>query len=192
MPLKILYEDEHLAAVHKPAGILVSGNKFKTVANALPKNLKPSGIADSCTPHPVHRLDYATTGILLIGKTKSSIRILNKMFEEKKLKKIYMAITIGEMNPYGEISSELDGKAACSEYRVKGSVFSKRFGSLNLVELSFGFMLAPHIGPITKASKATTPPMAMAAIVPTSLEPVETFIITIMRKYVRINSIIND
>ncbi len=41
-PLEVLYEDEYLAAIYKPAGIQVSGNKFKTIANALEQNLKRS------------------------------------------------------------------------------------------------------------------------------------------------------
>ncbi|NNE03593.1 MAG: RluA family pseudouridine synthase, partial [Eudoraea sp.] len=45
-PLKVVFEDEHLAVIHKPAGILVSGNRFKTIANALPQNLQLSNLPD--------------------------------------------------------------------------------------------------------------------------------------------------
>ncbi len=134
-PLTILFEDDHLAVIHKPAGILVSGNSFKTIANALVQNIKRSTLSDATKPQPVHRLDYATTGILLVGKTSSSIRVLNKMFEDKKIEKTYYAITIGEMNDEGEITSEIDGKKSQSNYKVLESVFSKRFGKLNLVKL---------------------------------------------------------
>ena len=41
--LEVIYEDEHLAVINKPAGILVSGNRLNTVVNALAKNLKKSG-----------------------------------------------------------------------------------------------------------------------------------------------------
>ena len=92
----MLFEDEHLAMIHKPAGILVSGNGFKTIAKALSQNLKPSTLKDCTTLQPIHRLDYATTGILLIGKTSSSIRALNKLFENKAINKSYYAISIGE------------------------------------------------------------------------------------------------
>ncbi|MEL6843633.1 MAG: pseudouridine synthase, partial [Bacteroidota bacterium] len=88
LPLKVLFEDEYLAAIHKPAGILVSSNRFKTITNALPQNLTASPLADASRPYPVHRLDYATTGILLVGKTSSSIRELNRMFQEKRIQKI--------------------------------------------------------------------------------------------------------
>nr|WP_276169214.1 RluA family pseudouridine synthase [Zobellia alginiliquefaciens] len=133
--LKVIFEDEHLAIIHKPAGILVSGNSFKTIANALPQNLKPSCLVDATTPQPVHRLDYATTGLLLIGKTASSIRKLNLLFENKKIQKIYYAVTIGEMELSGKISSEIDGKNSESLYAVIHSVASEKYGLLNLVKI---------------------------------------------------------
>ena len=135
LKLEVLFEDEHMAVLHKPAGILVSGNSFKTIANALAQNIKKSKLPDATTPQPVHRLDYATTGILLVGKTSSSIRALNKMFENKKVKKTYYAITIGEMKTRGEITSKIEGKKSQSKYARIASVPSKRFGKLNLVKL---------------------------------------------------------
>lgn len=135
-PLKVLFEDEYLAVIHKPAGILVSGNSFKTIANALPQNLKKSRLTDVSTPQPVHRLDYPTTGILLVGKTNSSIRILNKLFEDKEIHKTYYAITIGKMETKGKVISSIDSKKSKSKYKVIKSVPSDRFGRLNLVKLN--------------------------------------------------------
>lgn len=134
-PLTVLFEDEHLAVIHKPAGILVSGNSFKTIANALVQNIQRSTLADATKPQPVHRLDYATTGILLVGKTSSSIRALNSLFEDKKVDKTYYAITIGAMDNQGKITSEIDGKKSQSNYTLLESVSSKRFSNLNLVKL---------------------------------------------------------
>lgn len=133
--LEIVYEDDYLAVIEKPAGILVSGNKFKTVDNALEKNLQKSTQFDAVRPRPIHRLDYPTSGLLLIGKTSSSISLLNQLFEHKKIKKTYHAITIGKMKSEGFINSDLDTKEAISAYRIIYSVKSKRFTSLNLVEL---------------------------------------------------------
>lgn len=134
-PLKVLFEDEYLALIHKPAGILVSGNHFKTIANALVQNLQPSKLLDATKPQPVHRLDYATTGILLVGKSNSSIRVLNKLFEDKKVAKVYYAITIGEMDESGKITSDIDGKKSHSNYILRKSVPSERFSKLNLLQL---------------------------------------------------------
>lgn len=136
LELKVLFEDEHLALISKPSGILVSGNSFKTIANALAQNLKPSTLKNATKPQPVHRLDYATTGILLIGKTSDSIRALNQLFETKKITKTYYAVTIGSMKPHGIINTKIDEKEACTEYRICDTVVSKRFDSLNLVQLN--------------------------------------------------------
>ncbi|MCY2685658.1 RluA family pseudouridine synthase [Salinimicrobium sp. TH3] len=134
-PLRVLFEDEHLALVHKPAGIVVSGNSFKTLANALPQNLKRSELIDATTPQPVHRLDLATTGILLAGKTRAAIRALNKLFEDKEVEKIYYALCIGKMEACGNITEDVDGKSSFTEYKVLEWVASGRFRRLNLVEL---------------------------------------------------------
>ena len=84
----------------------------------------------------MHRLDFATTGTLLVGKTSSSIRTLNKLFENKEITKTYYAITIGKMNVKGTISSAIDGKPSQSDYTLVESVISERFGTLNLVQLN--------------------------------------------------------
>lgn len=135
LKLNVLFEDDYLAVIHKPAGVLVSGNSFKTITNALPQNLKWSTLQDATIPQPVHRLDYPTTGLLLIGKTNSSIRTLNALFEDKKIKKTYYAITIGNMQNKGKITFTIDGKPALSNYKVIASIVSKRFSMLNLVKL---------------------------------------------------------
>lgn len=135
-PLKVLFEDDSLAVIYKPAGFLVSGNSFKTIANALPQNLTTSTLPDACVPQPAHRLDYATTGVLLVGKTSSSIRILNKLFEDKKILKTYYAITIGTMENQGSITTPIDEKPSRSVYQVLETVSSLRFETLNLVKLA--------------------------------------------------------
>ncbi|WP_076548667.1 RluA family pseudouridine synthase [Maribacter ulvicola] len=140
LSLDVVYEDTFLAVINKPAGILVSGNGFKTVANALPQNLNKSSANDAVTPQPVHRLDYATTGLLLVGKTKSVITKLNQLFEYKKITKEYYAVTIGKMENNGTIEIEIDNKPAKSSFEVLETVVSERFSFLNLVKLS------PHTG----------------------------------------------
>ncbi|TLP79730.1 RluA family pseudouridine synthase [Maribacter sp. ACAM166] len=133
--LEVIYEDDYLAVVNKPAGILVSGNGFKTVANALGQNLRSSTAFDSVRPQPVHRLDYATTGLLLVGKTNSSIVALNKLFKEKQILKTYYAVTIGLMTSSGSIDFLIDEKMALSIFQVMDCIPSKRFYFLNLVKL---------------------------------------------------------
>ena len=133
--LEVLFEDDYLAIIYKPAGILVSGNKFVTVANALSQNLIKSSLADAVKPQPIHRLDYPTSGLLLVGKTSLSIIELGKLFKEKNIKKTYFAITIGKMNAKGYTDKPIDNKEAFTNYEVLESVTSKRFEFLNLVKL---------------------------------------------------------
>lgn len=134
-PLRVIFEDEYLAVIHKPAGILVSGNGFKTIAHALEQNLKKSSLSDATIPQPVHRLDYPTTGALLVGKTSSSIQALNKMFEEKRVKKSYYAVAIGKMDKEGTIETLVDGKVSKSNYIKENAVPSEKYEQLNLLRL---------------------------------------------------------
>ncbi len=134
-PLEILFEDDYLAIVYKPSGILVSGNSFATIDNALLQNLSKSNLPDAVRPRPVHRLDYPTSGLLLIGKTSASIIALNKLFEDKQIEKTYHAITIGKMKDNGEVNSPIDFKNAFTSYKVIKTVLSERFNCLNLVKL---------------------------------------------------------
>lgn len=135
LDLEIIFEDDYLAIINKPAGILVSGNKFKTIANGLPQNLIPSSQSDAVNPQPVHRLDYPTTGLLLIGKTSTGILALNKLFENKEIQKEYIAVTIGKMESSGTIDFPIDDKKSSSRYEIIKTVSSERFEFLNLVKL---------------------------------------------------------
>ena len=136
LDLEVLFEDDYLAIIHKPAGILVSGNKFITIANGLTQNLKKSNQFDALKPKPVHRLDYPTSGLLLVGKTSASIKYLNKLFENKKIQKTYFAVTIAKMKSKGSISCSIDNRESLTDYEVLESVKSDRFEFLNLVKLS--------------------------------------------------------
>lgn len=136
LQLKVLFEDDYFAIINKPAGIAVSGNSFATIDNALTQNLEPSQQEDAVKPRPVHRLDYPTSGLLLIGKTSSSIQRLSQLFEQKEIQKTYHAITIGKMNPEGNISTPIDNKEAFTQYWLLGFQSSQRFMRLNLLKLS--------------------------------------------------------
>lgn len=133
--LKILFEDDYLAIIFKPVGILVSGNKLVTIANGLTHNLKKSKQPDAVKPQPIHRLDYPTSGVLLIGKTNSAIRNLSQLFEKKEIQKTYIAISVGRMEKTGEIKDLIDEKEAFTAFEVLRTVTSERFEFLNLVKL---------------------------------------------------------
>jgi 23S rRNA-/tRNA-specific pseudouridylate synthase len=102
--LKIYYEDEQIAVIEKPAGLQVSGNKFKTLSNTLSFNLSKSKASGALKrPLPAHRLDKQTSGIMLIGKTRKAIHALGLMFESQKIKKTYVALVEGVIDVQGEI-----------------------------------------------------------------------------------------
>ena len=70
LSLEVVFEDDDLAVINKPPGIEVSGNKFKTITNALAGSLTASPQPDALPwPRPVHRLDYSTSGLLIVAKT---------------------------------------------------------------------------------------------------------------------------
>ncbi len=113
LDIEILFEDEHLAIVNKPAGFPTSGNFFKTIENALPYNLKPSSQPDSLQyPLPAHRLDSPTAGLLLCAKTTGTLLKLQKAFAEKSIQKSYYALVQGSLLLQQEITSDIEGKLA--------------------------------------------------------------------------------
>jgi len=136
LKLDTVFEDEHLAVIHKPAGISVSGNKYRTILSALPANLSVSKEPDALKwPRPVHRLDYATSGLLLIAKTASSIASLGRQFEKRQIKKTYRAIVVGELDDEGEINEQIDNKEAITKYNVVSKVRSLYTDWISLAEV---------------------------------------------------------
>ena len=136
LKLDVLFEDDFLAVIYKPSGILVSGNSFVTIDNALSQNLKKSSQLDSVRPRPVHRLDYPTSGLLLVGKTTAAIIALNKLFENKEIQKTYHAVSIGKMKQKGEIDFLIDNKESLTHFEILQLEKSERFEFLNLVKLT--------------------------------------------------------
>jgi len=119
LKLEIIFEDEYLALIHKPAGIPTSGNYFKTITNALPFNLKPSNQKDTLTaPLPVHRLDNPTSGILLIAKSKAAQVALNRLFQEKKIIKSYHALVLGTISDSLILKNPIEEKNAETQIEI--------------------------------------------------------------------------
>lgn len=139
--LEVLYEDEYLAVINKPAGIVVSGNKFRTIENALQGNLKPSSEQDALiNAQAIHRLDYPTSGVLLIGKTRTAVTKLNKLFEERTIEKVYHAVCLGKISDTGKVDLAIEGKSAETHFTKIKTIISPKFEFLSLVKLH------PHSG----------------------------------------------
>jgi 23S rRNA pseudouridine1911/1915/1917 synthase len=99
IPLAIIYEDEHLIVVNKPAGMVVhpaAGNWSGTFVNALLYHCQHLPILpDSTRPGIVHRLDKETSGLLVAAKTLEAQQKLIELFASRKVYKAYLAICIG-------------------------------------------------------------------------------------------------
>jgi len=100
IPLEILYEDEHMLAVNKPAGMVVhpgAGTGEDTLVHALLAHCAGglSGIGGVERPGIVHRLDKETSGILLVAKSDAAHRGLAEQFAGRHLRKEYLALVTG-------------------------------------------------------------------------------------------------
>lgn len=136
LDMDVVWEDESLAIIRKPAGIPVSGNQFRTVENALLHNITMSTAVDALKrPRAVHRLDAPTSGLLLIAKTKTARIHLGRQFEKRVVQKQYQAIVIGKLSNSGIITNPIEGKEAESHYRVIRVVKSLKNKNLSLVDL---------------------------------------------------------
>ncbi len=136
LELLVVYEDDYMAVVNKPAGIPVSGNQYRTIQNALIGNLRLSNQEDALRwVKPVHRLDAATSGLLIVAKTAKALVKLGQQFEAKEIAKTYAAIVIGEIDESGNIQFEIDGLASESQFELLEVVPSLRNKKLSLVHL---------------------------------------------------------
>lgn len=135
--LDIIYEDEYLAIINKPAGIITSGNQFKTIENALVHNIRKSNLEDALKwAKPVHRLDAPTSGLLICSKTKMAHILLGKLFEEKKVQKTYQAIVQGKTEKHGVIQEDINGQKAVTTFQTIQTVPSLQNGNISLLEVS--------------------------------------------------------
>jgi 23S rRNA pseudouridine1911/1915/1917 synthase len=138
IPLEILFEDDDLIVINKPAGLVVhpgAGHQQHTLVNALLSHCTTlSGIGGKERPGIVHRLDKETSGCLVVAKNDATHRELSKQFAERTVEKIYVAFVAGKLRKQsGLIEEEIGrhpvhrqrmsvgasrGRAAKTEYRV--------------------------------------------------------------------------
>ncbi len=145
IPLDIVFEDESLLIVNKPAGLVVHpaiGNWHGTLLNALLNHdanletLPRAGI--------VHRIDKETSGLLMIAKTLQAHHSLTQQLQEREITREYLAVTRGRMTAGGTVDEPIgrhptdrkrytvreSGKFAVTHYRVV-----QRFSHYTLVQL---------------------------------------------------------
>jgi 23S rRNA pseudouridine1911/1915/1917 synthase len=149
IPLDIVYEDEALLLINKPAGLVVHpghGNYTGTLVNALAYHFENLPKNSSERPGLVHRIDKDTTGLLVIAKTEAAMTHLAKQFEAKTSEREYIALVWGTVKEdegtiEGNIARHVKdrmqmavfadpeiGKPAITHYKVL-----ERFGYVTLV-----------------------------------------------------------
>ncbi len=129
--LKFYFEDEHFVVIEKPAGMITHpapGRKTGTLVNALlahfNQNLSSSGGA--FRPGIVHRLDEDTSGLLIVAKTNLAHAKLGEIFQERKVKKIYLTLLVGILEPKeGSIDSPLARGADATKMKISANKNSR-------------------------------------------------------------------
>jgi 23S rRNA pseudouridine1911/1915/1917 synthase len=139
LPVRILYEDDAVIAIDKPAGLIVhagAGAHSGTLVNRLVHHFQTlSGVGGELRPGIVHRLDKDTSGVLLVAKTDVAHRNLAEQFAGRKVEKIYLALVHGRVrDETGRITRPIardpvrrirmtvrlgSGRSALTEYRVR-------------------------------------------------------------------------
>ncbi|NMM49245.1 RluA family pseudouridine synthase [Marinigracilibium pacificum] len=131
--IPVIYEDDFLAVVNKPGGMLTSGNVFRSLENTLSHNLNITG---NYLPRPVHRLDSATCGLVLIAKDKN-IRIkLGELLKVRLVKKEYHAVVTGTPPDTGEIKLDIEGKKSKTIFYNLEKSKDQRFSLLKLIPVT--------------------------------------------------------
>ena len=118
-PIEVVWADPFLAAVNKPAGMVVSGNRHRTVEHAMLFNLAPSDAPGSLPfPRPVHRLDARTSGLLLVARTAPAQVALGRAFQAREVRKRYRTMVVGKLEGEGVVEEIVDGKPARSRWKA--------------------------------------------------------------------------
>lgn len=137
IPLDIVYEDENIIVVNKPAGMVVHpayGHRTGTLVNAvLAYCPELAGTEGDFRPGIIHRLDKDTSGLIIVAKKDAAYRHLQHQFKRREVKKVYLALLEGRLEPTrGVIEAPIGrdkkrrkrmavvegGREACTEYQV--------------------------------------------------------------------------
>ena len=153
--LEIVYEDNDLLVIDKPAGIIMhpgAGNYDKTIVNALISYNKNSlsNIGDELRPGIVHRIDKNTSGLVVIAKNNETHENLSKQFNDHTITRIYQLLIWGKLRPSsGRIEtfltrspknrqlmtvSNFKGKKAITNYKTIEVFENEKIPTLSLVE----------------------------------------------------------
>src|SRR5213594_4238959 len=122
IPLEILFEDNDLIVVNKPAGLVVhpgAGHREHTLVNALLSHCTTlSGIGGKERPGIVHRLDKETSGCLVVAKNDTTHRELSRQFAKRIVEKVYLALVAGKLRKQSGVIEEKIGRHPVHRQRM--------------------------------------------------------------------------
>ncbi len=103
IPLDIIYEDQDIIVVNKPAGMVVHpayGHRSGTLVNAILAHCPElAGLDGTQRPGIVHRLDKDTSGLIIVAKNKAAKQSLQRQFKGREVRKVYLALVEGRLEP---------------------------------------------------------------------------------------------
>jgi 23S rRNA pseudouridine1911/1915/1917 synthase len=103
IPLKVIYEDNDLIVIDKPAGLVVhpaAGHHSGTLVNAILAHCPDLGtIKSTVRPGIVHRLDKDTSGLIVVAKNEAAHASLSRQIKQRSIKKGYLALLVGHLSP---------------------------------------------------------------------------------------------
>ena len=155
LPLVVLYEDPHLLAIDKPAGMVVHpapGARRGTVVSAVLHRLGALETGgDPQRPAIVHRLDRDTSGVLLIARTPQALEGLARQFRERTLAKRYLAVVHGVVRPAAGVIDQAIGRHPRERQRMsvgtrRGRTAVTRFEVVERFRGATLLRLAPETG----------------------------------------------
>lgn len=117
--LDVVYIDNHIVVINKPAGIEVSGNKYYTITNALVANIPRSTEPDALKwAHTIHRLDMPTSGLLIAARTSLAMIKLAQQLKSHEIEKRYRAIVAGKLPEKGVVDTPIGEQNAKSSFKT--------------------------------------------------------------------------
>ncbi len=127
IPIQIIYKDDYLIVLSKPAGMVVypcAGHPDGTLMNALVYHVKKlASVGAPLRPGVVHRLDKETSGVIVVALDNEAYYKLVEAFKKREIKKEYLALVYGELKGSGKITTSI-GRAIHD--RKKMSIKSKK------------------------------------------------------------------
>jgi len=130
LPLDILYEDQWIIVVNKPAGLVVhpgAGNTDQTLVNALiARYTDISGVGEKDRPGIVHRIDKLTSGVMVVARDPDAYDFLARAFKEHEHERVYQAVCYGHMNKQTGRIETLMGRHPVDRKRMSSKVKNGR------------------------------------------------------------------